>query len=79
MDNRDFRVKIDLCFPPEMQAEAEELQALAEKLSGKAVNINETKDNEEKGYVYMERCGHRLGLACTEISSKQVITVEKVI
>ena len=77
-DLRDFRIKIDLCFPPEMQTEAEQLQALAENLSAKAVNINETKGNEEKGIVCMERCGHRLGLPCTEISSKQVITAKEV-
>jgi len=78
-DLRDFRVKIDLCFPPEMQVQAEELYTLALKLSAKAVNINDTKDNEEKGFVYMERCGHRLGISCTRILSKQVITAEKVI
>jgi hypothetical protein len=71
-DLRDFRVRIDLTFPPECQKEAEQLQILAEKLSVKAININADKENMETSYVDIERCGHRLGLPCEKITHKDI-------
>jgi len=61
-----YRVRLDLSFDKESDAQA--LMGYAKGLSGKAVNINEGKDNEERGYCDIHRCGHDEGLPCQKSS-----------
>lgn len=71
-DNRDFRVRIDLNFDPANKGVARGLYRRALAQMAKAVNINPNLPNEEIGYVSLERCGHRLGLECSEIEREEV-------
>lgn len=66
-DKRDIRVRIDLCFDPKQKAKADQLKALIEPFLKDAVVINEKLPNEERGFIDIERCGHRLGIACSKI------------
>ena len=71
-DKRDIRVRIDLCFDPKQKAKADQLKALIEPFLAGAVVINEILPNEERGYIDVERCGHRLGLACDKVERWEV-------
>ena len=72
MDKRDYRVRIDLCFPPEQKAKADQLRDLIEPFLTSAVLINENKMNEERGFLDVERCGHRIGVSCNKIERWEV-------
>ena len=72
MDERDYRVRIDLCFSPGQKAKADQLKALIESFLTSAVLINGEKPNEERGFIDVERCGHRLGLACDKLERWEV-------
>lgn len=71
-DLRDYRLRIDMTFPPEAKVYADELQEVLTRLYKYAVRINEGADNEEVGYIWLERCGHRLGLPCTTIKKVEI-------
>ncbi len=75
-DVRDDRIKMNLILPPEIRRDHPEilvelrdllLQALAV-----SVVINEGQDNEERGFIDVERCGHRVGLPCDDIARWEV-------
>ena len=51
-----YRVTMDLPF--DEQSDAQTLVDLALKLAKKAININEGKDNEERGFVDYRECNH---------------------
>ena len=63
-DTRDIRVRIDLTLPVEMKAHADALRDAIAPFVQLAKNINEGKDNQELGYVQVERCGHSTGQPC---------------
>ena len=71
-DNRDFRIRCDLCFPPEYEGVAKGLIRHLWNQIEKAININPDKENEEGGYCHLERCGHRIGQLCTLIENHNV-------
>lgn len=71
-DNRDFRIRIDLCFPPEQKAKADQLRDLIEPFLNSVVVINENKPEEERGFIDVELCGHRLQLPCNKIFRHEV-------
>jgi len=71
-DERDYRVRIDLCFPPEQKAKADQLRDLIEPFLTSAVLINGDKLNEERGFIDIERCGHRLGISCDKVERWEV-------
>jgi len=71
-DERDFRVRMDLCFPPEVQDKAEQIKDFLLILYENAVVINDERENEERGFIDVERCGHRLGLSCEKIARWEV-------
>ncbi len=51
-----YRVRVDLSFDKE--ADAQSLMAYARNLSGRAVSINESMDNEEISFSELEICRH---------------------
>ncbi len=76
MAEKDDRIKIDLAFPPEIRQQYPEklvdLRDLLLQALNVAVIINEGLDNEERGYISFERCGHRIGLPCEVIARYEV-------
>lgn len=73
MDNRDFRIRIDLTFAPKDEKIARTLYDYIISHSDKAIIINKGLANEEKGLVEIERCGHRLKLPCEVIARREVL------
>jgi hypothetical protein len=71
-DERDYRLRIDLCFPPEVKQYAEQIRNVLVQLYTHAVTINEGLGNQEIGFISLERDGHRLGLSCNEIARWEV-------
>lgn len=70
-DTRDRRVRIDLIFDAG-SLKADQLRDLIEPFVQSAKNINVGKDNEETGYVSVERCGHSTGQPCEVIERWEV-------
>jgi len=71
-DNRDFRVRCDLTYPKENQGVAIGLINHIKNLIDRAINIYPGEPIEEKGYLYIERCGHRIGEPCEVIERYEV-------
>lgn len=71
-DRRDYRVRVDLTFPPGSKRHADALRDTLADLYRYATKVNEGQDNEEIGFISVERCGHRLGLPCEEIIRYEV-------
>ena len=65
-----YRVRLDLSFAQEADAKA--LMNYANKLSGKAVSINEGEVNEEIAFCDLELCGHDEGKPCTKLERVEV-------
>ncbi len=65
-----YRVKLDLSFDNESDAQA--LMDYAKVLSGKAVSINEGRDNEEISFCDTEICRHDEGLPCTRLERVEI-------
>ena len=66
----NYRVRIDLSFSAE--ADAQSLMGYARGLTGKAVSVNEGRDNEEISFCDMEICRHDEGLPCTRLDRVEV-------
>ena len=71
-DNRDFRIRMDLCLPPEAVNYADQIKEALTPFLKYGVVISEGKENEERGFIEIERCGHRLHLPCTKIARWEV-------
>ena len=71
-DDRDFRIRIDLTFPPSKEGVARGLLLHIQNQMDEAVNINPGADNEEAGYCSLERCGHRIDKPCEVIENHYV-------
>ena len=69
---RDFRIRCDLCFPPEQEGVARGLLAHIWNQMDKAININPGAENEEISYCSFERCGHRIDEPCELIENHTV-------
>jgi len=65
-----YRVRLDLSFDSE--SDAQSLMDYARGLTGKAVSINEDRDNEEISFCDMEICRHEEGLPCTRLDRFEV-------
>ncbi len=76
VDNRDDRIRVDLPLPPEIRQQhpekLAELRDLLLQALAVAVVINEGQDNEERGFIEIERCGHRIGESCEKIARWEV-------
>lgn len=73
MAEKDFRVWVDLCFPPEQKGIAQGLINHLRTQIDKAVNINLGDPANEVGYIILERCGHRLGESCEVVEKYEVV------
>jgi hypothetical protein len=69
-----YRVRLDLSFDNETDAQG--LMTFAKELAGKAVSINEGKDNEEISFCDLEMCRHDEGLPCTTLDRVEVRELE---
>lgn len=65
-----YRVRLDLSFDNETDARL--LMDYAKEVSGKAISINEGRDNEEISFCDMELCRHDEGLPCTKLERVEV-------
>jgi len=65
-----YRVRLDLSFDNE--ADAQLLMDYGKQLSGKAVSINEGRDDEEISFCDLELCRHDEGLPCTRLDRTEV-------
>jgi len=72
-----YRVMIDLNFAD--KSVAQPLVDLANKLSEGAVNVNESLENQEIGYVLFEEHNHTLPAKPCETISKVEVARAKVI
>ncbi len=66
-DERDIRVRTAFNFPPDKETEANQLIKLLEPYMQYTEIIFEGKGNEERTFLDIERCGHRLGLTCDKV------------
>ena len=71
-----FRVRCDLSFDREDDARL--LMDYAKGISGKAVSINEGKDNEEISFCDLELCRHDEGLPCTRLERVEARKLKEV-
>ena len=71
-----FRVRCDLSFDREDDARL--LMDYAKGISGKAVSINEGKDNEEISFCDLEICRHDEGLPCTRLERVEARKLKEV-
>ena len=71
-DERDFRIRMDLALPPQAQNYANQIRDALAPFLQYGVVINEGLDNEERGYIEVERCGHRIDEACEKIARWEV-------
>ena len=65
-----YRVRIDLSFDEESDAEA--LMETVKNAAIKAVSINEGSDNEEISFCELELCRHDEGLPCERLERVEV-------
>ncbi|MBI4304284.1 MAG: hypothetical protein HY665_08125 [Chloroflexi bacterium] len=65
-----YRVRIDLCFDSE--ADAQSLMVYAKGLTSRAVSINEGEVGEEIAFCDLELCRHDEGLPCTRLERVEV-------
>jgi len=68
-----YRVRLDLSFVSEADAQA--LMVYAKGLTGKAVSINEGRDNAEISFCDLEICRHDEGLPCEKLERVEVRSV----
>jgi len=75
-DDRDFRIKQDLTVPARVAIDnpdkVQELRDILGWFFEQAVVINEDQLNEERGFIDLERCGHRLEQSCERIERWEV-------
>lgn len=71
-DNRDFRIKMDITLPPQAVNHADAIRDALTPFLQYGVVINEGQDNEERGYIDVERCGHRVDESCEKIARWEV-------
>lgn len=72
MPGKDFRIRMDMTLPPQAQSYADEIKDALAPFLQYGVVINEGQDNEERGYIEVERCGHRIGESCEVIARWEV-------
>ncbi|MFC1985381.1 hypothetical protein ACFLWC_00115 [Chloroflexota bacterium] len=65
-----YRVRIDLSF--ESEADAQALMAHAKGMAGSAVSINEGEVNEEIAFCGLEICRHDEGLPCEVLEKVEI-------
>ena len=65
-----YRVRLDLCF--DREADAQLLMDYAKKMSAKSISINEGEANEEISFCDLEICRHDEGLPCTRLERVEV-------
>jgi len=67
-DKRDFRIRMDICLPYTAENYVDQIRDALTPFLQHSVVINEGADNEERGYIDTERCGHRMGKPCTRLA-----------
>lgn len=57
---RDYRIRMDLTFPPAAAQYIDQIRDALLPLYQNALNIHNGDPNAEISYIEIERCGHRL-------------------
>lgn len=71
-DERDFRIRMDITLPPQAQNYADQIRDALTPFLQYGVVIHPDEENEERGFVAVERCGHRIGESCEKIARWEV-------
>lgn len=69
-----YRIRIDLSFNDE--EDALNLMNHAKGFIGRAVSLNEGKDNQEISFCELELCRHEEGLPCSRLDRVEVHGLE---
>ena len=69
---RDFRLRMDITIPSQAQNYIPQIRDALTPFLQYGVIINEGQDNEERGYISVERCGHRVGEPCEVLARWEV-------
>ncbi len=71
-DERDYRFRLDLVLPKEAETHADQIKTFLAQMLQYAVNKEGWAENESTGYIWLERCGHRLQLPCKTVGRWEV-------
>lgn len=69
---RDFRIRMDITLPPEAATYADQIRDALSPFLQHGVVIHEGLPNEERGFIDVERCGHRIDESCERIARWEV-------
>jgi len=72
MSEKDFRIRMDITLPPEVADHADAIKNALTPFLQYGVIINEGQSNEERGFIDVERCGHRIEEPCEVIARWEV-------
>jgi hypothetical protein len=56
---KDFRIRMDITLPPTAANHSDEIRDALIPFLQYGVVINQGQPTEERGYIEIERCGHR--------------------
>jgi len=71
-----YRVRLDMNF--DIEADAQTLMSYGKALAGKAVSVNEGREDAELSFCALELCRHDEGLPCTLLERVEVKNTEGV-
>jgi len=71
-DNRDFRVRVDINLPPQAANYVDQIRDALTPFLQYGVVISEGDIEEERGFIDIERCGHRIEEPCEKIARWEV-------
>ncbi len=72
--NDSWTIQCDLDYPPELQDTAEGLFNHTKNVAiNNVIKLPGAEEDEETGFVSIERCGHRTKQGCTPIEKYKVV------
>ncbi len=72
MPEKDYRIRMDITLPPQAVDHADQIRDALIPFLQYGIIINEGEDNEERGYIGVEKCGHRIDEPCETIARWEV-------
>ena len=71
-DSRDIRIRLDITLPPGAIVYADQIKDAFLPFFQHGVVIHEDEANEERGFIEVERCGHRVDEPCEKVARWEV-------
>ena len=72
MPEKDYRIRMDITLPSNAKNYADQIKDALAPFIQYGVVINEGGTIEERGFIIVERCGHRIGESCEVIARWEV-------